>query len=53
MNESKFNVALNQTQVQNLKSFNAEHKLSQAAITFMVTQLASKKEQQKIRDSFN
>ena len=39
--------------INNLKSFNAENKLRQATLTFMVTQLSSKKEQQQLRDSFN
>jgi calcium-dependent protein kinase len=45
MNEKKFNVELNTDLVSNLKGFNAEHKMSQAAITFLATHMASKKEQ--------
>lgn len=39
--------------INNLKGFNAENKLRHATLTFMATQLSSKKEQQQLRDSFN
>jgi calcium-dependent protein kinase len=53
MNEPKFNVELNTELVSNLKEFHAEHKLSQAAIIFMVTQLCEKQEQKRLRESFS
>lgn len=53
MQDKKFDKELNIEKLENLKSFHATQKMSQAAITFMVTQLATKGEQSKLRNSFN
>lgn len=37
----------------NIKKFNAENKLRQATLTFMVTQLSNKIEENRLRKSFN
>ena len=39
--------------IDNLKSFKAESKLKQAAITFISSQLSTKKEQDELKKSFN
>jgi len=39
--------------ISNMKTFNAESKLRHATLTFMVTQLSTKAEENRLRKSFN
>lgn len=50
---TKFDQALVGGAIENLKSFTAQSKLKQASLTYMVTHLATKQEQQRIKDTFN
>lgn len=51
--QSKFNTRLAEKAINNLQKFKNESKLKQATLTFMTSHLATKKQMQELRNSFN
>lgn len=50
--KTKYDKNLIEGSLNNLMEFTAESKLKQASLTFMVTHLSTKKEQQKLKEAF-